>query len=121
MDRTKNEKMQRWYLRTQDFLESNLSQAAWCKEKGIPTSTFQYWYKKIQEGQRREETGLASWLELRSTAEPDCRDLSVSCTKAAADSPMRPITFSYGGFRMEILPDTPMETVQGMLRMMRSV
>lgn len=121
MDQARNEKAQRWYLRIQEFQESSLSQTAWCKEKGIPTSSFQYWYKKIQGCHGQPEAGFTDWLEIRSDSHLNCPDRSVPCKHTAPVNHIDPITFSYGGFRMEISPDTPMETVQSMLRIMRSV
>lgn len=36
-----------WKQKYDDFVSSGLSQSRWCKQNGIPTSTFDYWKNKF--------------------------------------------------------------------------
>lgn len=35
-----------WLSRIKDFQESGLSRQDWCRQNGIPQSTFSYWFRK---------------------------------------------------------------------------
>ena len=42
----RDEKREIWANRIDEFKASNLSQRAWCEEKGININTFRYWLKE---------------------------------------------------------------------------
>lgn len=45
-----NAKAGLWADRIHSFQESGLSRKDWCRQAGIPQSTFGYWIRKIQSG-----------------------------------------------------------------------
>lgn len=68
MKQSEREKQrQLWIARLCDLEESGMMQEEWCKSKGIPYSTFRYWFRKLK---KEAETGNreTNWLKVNVSA-----------------------------------------------------
>ena len=43
-----NEKEQLWYARYLEYIDSGLPQQRWCRQHGLPQSSFRYWCNKFE-------------------------------------------------------------------------
>lgn len=49
MNKTEREQQrQLWLARLCELEESEMTQEEWCNSKGIPYSTFRYWFRKLK-------------------------------------------------------------------------
>ena len=74
------EKEQLWYARFLDYANSGIAQKRWCREHGIPQSSFRYWCNKFRafrtpDEQELSEPNQGQWYELscRQETELTCR------------------------------------------------
>lgn len=68
------EKSKVWEERIADFLSSELTQKAWCEEKGIPNHQLAYWLRKYRT--KNMEPPIGRWVSL-PTSEVACSGVSL--------------------------------------------
>ncbi len=76
--KTKEEKQ----ILINNYLESNLSKAAWCRKNNISTSTFNGWWKQINKGNNTDEVIFIS-PKLTKEINAEATRLSISEDKTS--------------------------------------
>lgn len=58
-----NEQRNQWLKKIEDFKSSEKTKVAWCKEKNISISTFNYWNKKFKKESKQENKNV-DWISI---------------------------------------------------------
>ena len=106
-----------WAEIMSDWARSGLSQAAFCKERGIPYSTFQYWRSR----RKAREKWDARSLEPASVPPPFLPVQVVQSRPVAEEARQGLTVLLPGGYRIEVGADFEPEVLRKIISALESV
>jgi hypothetical protein len=94
-----------WKKRIKNYQASGWSAARWCKENGVPESSFSKWKKKILELEKKKEAAVTQWVAVPK----EKRETTTV------------VTIRIGAVEMEVKPGYDAKHLQQVLRTVMAV
>jgi hypothetical protein len=89
-----------WGKRIKNYQASGWSAARWCKENGVPESSFSTWKKKVLTLEEKKEPAVTQWV----TVSKENRETTTA------------VTIRIGAVEMEVKPGYDAKHLQQVLR-----
>ena len=102
---SREEHMEQWKQRIEDYHRSGLSQKTWCEQNQFSLSTFYYWNRRIRERETEPESSL----------EPIFAKLPSEAEVSQTERTMPPVIFNMRGIRIELYPSCSREMMEQLI------
>lgn len=118
MNKTEKEQQrQLWFARLCELEESEMTQEEWCKSRGIPYSTFRYWFRKLKK-EAEDGNRQTNWLKVDM---PLGNKIAKIHLPEELETVAGSINIRFGEFTVEIQNGCDSQRISEVLRILRAL